>query len=214
MFLIIQDANHDVNTFFSFFRKKVYTDITQMPQSQKTRCPMTAFWQAMLHADRRAYAYVQRLRGAPSPVVWFVCTHIGGATATLLTTSFVAVVAPPSAARIAIVALLSVIMSHIPVAIMKNAFRRLRPYRELSSTRLPTQLLDDHSFPSGHATAICAATMPFVCFHATHALWAIPLALIVSVSRIVLGHHYPSDVLVGMCIGTGSALCTHLWLYS
>ncbi len=175
---------------------------------------MTAFWQAMLHADRRAYAYIQRLRGASTPIAWFVLTHIGGATATLLTTSFVTLIASPSVARIAISALLSVIISHIPVAIMKNVFRRLRPYRELSSTLLPTQLLDDHSFPSGHATAICAATMPFVFFHALHVFWAIPLALIVSLSRIVLGHHYPSDVLVGMCIGTSSALCTHLWLHS
>ncbi|MBU6145250.1 MAG: phosphatase PAP2 family protein [Paenibacillaceae bacterium] len=175
---------------------------------------MRAFWQAMLHVDRRAYAYVQRLRGAPSPFVWFVLTHVGGATATLLATSFVVLVAPPSIARVAIVALLSVVISHIPVAIMKKGFRRLRPYRELSSTRLPTQLLDDHSFPSGHATAICAATMPFVFLHAAHTLWAIPIALIVSLSRIVLGHHYPSDVLVGMCIGTSSAWCTHLWLHS
>jgi undecaprenyl-diphosphatase len=34
----------------------------------------------------------------------------------------------------------------------------------------------------------------------------VPFALLVALSRVVLGLHYPSDVLVGALIGTGMAL--------
>ena len=61
--------------------------------------------------------------------------------------------------------------------------------------------LDEFSFPSGHTlhavsiTALCLVVFPAV------GLALVPLAVLIAMSRVVLGLHYPSDVLVGTGLG-------------
>ena len=66
--------------------------------------------------------------------------------------------------------------------------------------------LDEFSFPSGH-------TLHAVSFGIVAAGWfpvlALPLALfavLVAMSRVVLGLHYPSDVLAGAALGAALGL--------
>ncbi len=83
-----------------------------------------------------------------------------------------------------------------------------------------TALYWGSSFPSGHTlgTAACA-TAGVLCLRR---LWpsGLPLALIIAgswvflvgVSRLVLGVHWPTDVVAGICIGTALALTVDLSL--
>ena len=72
--------------------------------------------------------------------------------------------------------------------------------------------LTDHSFPSGHTTAVFSVTVPFMTMEPILLATLLPVALIVGFSRIYLGLHYPSDVLAGATIGTLVALATvALW---
>ncbi|MEM8546984.1 MAG: phosphatase PAP2 family protein [Pseudomonadota bacterium] len=84
---------------------------------------------------------------------------------------------------------------------LKNRLVRPRPY--VSHGQIVCQIapLDQYSFPSGHTLhAVLFTTML-----AVYAPWTLiicmPFALLVAMSRIVLGLHYPSDVLVGAMIG-------------
>ena len=66
--------------------------------------------------------------------------------------------------------------------------------------------LDEYSFPSGHTLHAVAFTLIAV-YHYSALIWLLlPFAALVALSRVVLGLHYPSDVLAGALIGAGLAL--------
>jgi undecaprenyl-diphosphatase len=70
--------------------------------------------------------------------------------------------------------------------------------------------IDDYSFPSGHTTAaFCIAVM--IALTIPHlSVIAISIAIAVGISRMYLGVHFPSDVLVGMLLGSITSLSVFL----
>ncbi len=90
--------------------------------------------------------------------------------------------------------------------IMKQIFRRLRPEFRFPNARvlesqLTKYLTESFSFPSGHATMSFAAAFILAKVHRKFAFIYYLLAILISFSRIYLGKHYPSDVIVGIFIG-------------
>lgn len=93
---------------------------------------------------------------------------------------------------------------------IKQIFKRERPFVTLDKVyynkyNSPT---DRYAFPSGHtATAFSIATSLTLRYPDKPAIIAVSYlyAAIVGYGRIYLGVHYPSDVLGGMIIGSGSA---------
>lgn len=135
-------------------------------------------------------------------------THLGGATATLLFTLAMSLFAPNPWNWVAMQSLVALALSHLPVAVIKKKFRRLRPYLVLPHTNICKKPLTDPSFPSGHSTAIFSVIVPFVAAAPVLSLLLIPLALVVSFSRMYLGLHYPSDCAAGALMGTLTAVLT------
>jgi membrane-associated phospholipid phosphatase len=67
------------------------------------------------------------------------------------------------------------------------------------------------SFPSGHATTICTAAVALSLFFPRFRwLWII-LALLVCISRVIIGAHYLSDVIMGAYIGIFVAFLLRKW---
>lgn len=133
-------------------------------------------------------------------------THCGGATLTILTCLSIALFASRPWDHAAWLGFAALAASHLPVAIIKKAYPRLRPYLVLPQCNTFKNPLKDHSFPSGHTTAIFATVVPFVHAVPMMGILLLPLAVTVGVSRIYLGLHYPSDVAAGSLIGTSTAL--------
>jgi undecaprenyl-diphosphatase len=65
------------------------------------------------------------------------------------------------------------------------------------------------SFPSGHATTAFAAAVLLALWYPRWAPIFAGLAALVGLSRIVLGSHFPSDVLAGALLGSLIALAVH-----
>ncbi|WP_298449860.1 phosphatase PAP2 family protein [uncultured Marinobacter sp.] len=85
--------------------------------------------------------------------------------------------------------------------ILKRWLIRERPFISFPSISCGTPPLDRYSFPSGHTLhAACFQTILFMTMPKL-ALATAPFTLSVAASRVVLGLHYPSDVLAGAFIG-------------
>ena len=93
------------------------------------------------------------------------------------------------------------VAAHAAAIVIKQAVRRRRPHHPDIAVNVGTP--SSLSFPSAHATSSTAAAM-LLC-RATRSplpLLAVPL---MAVSRLVLGVHYPTDVLAGMAVGAAVA---------
>ena len=89
---------------------------------------------------------------------------------------------------------------------LKNKLVRQRPYVTHSGIELGTKPLDEYSFPSGHTMHAVALTIMFTHAEPMLLIAALPFALLVAASRVVLGLHYPSDVIAGAAIGGSLAV--------
>lgn len=90
--------------------------------------------------------------------------------------------------------------------ILKNLVMRVRPYDAIVGLQALIGPLSDSSFPSGHAT--CSIAAGFVMMKDTPRYVGIPvfvLAVLICLSRLYLGVHYPTDVLAGVLIGLFAA---------
>lgn len=89
---------------------------------------------------------------------------------------------------------------------LKNRLVRPRPYVSHGEIVCAIAPLDQYSFPSGHTLHAVLFTTMFAVY-APFSLWLFaPFAILVALSRVVLGLHYPSDVLVGAALGMLLAL--------
>jgi undecaprenyl-diphosphatase len=90
--------------------------------------------------------------------------------------------------------------------LLKHTLVRERPFIRHPGITQAMPPLDRYSFPSGHTLHAVSFTWLAVS-HFPELGWVlIPLALLIAGSRVVLGLHYPSDVLAGATIGMSLAM--------
>lgn len=94
---------------------------------------------------------------------------------------------------------------------LKRSTQRMRPFDNCEGIRARMTVPDRFSFPSGHAMHAAAFALLLSAFYPLLAplLWA--FAAMVGASRVVLGLHYPSDVLMGALIGASTAGLVLMW---
>lgn len=141
------------------------------------------------------------------PLVLFF-THLGdsGMLFILLTLLLLAV---PKTRKVGLAAALALLCSLLFTnVILKNLFQRARPWEAVDF--LHNLVLEtDTSFPSGHTSAAFAFALAFVrgdggdtwAGRTWAKVTAVVLAVCMGLSRLYVGAHYPTDVLVGFVVG-------------
>jgi undecaprenyl-diphosphatase len=86
--------------------------------------------------------------------------------------------------------------------ILKTRTERERPCSFSSQILQGMPALDKYSFPSGHTMHAVGFSWILLTYYPELALLVLPFTLLVALSRLVLGLHYPSDVLAGALIGS------------
>ena len=89
---------------------------------------------------------------------------------------------------------------------LKSRTTRPRPCVRHDRIRTSVAPLDEYSFPSGHTLHAVSFSIVAIYHYPALAWLAVPFTVLVALSRMVLGLHYPSDVLAGALLGTGLAM--------
>jgi len=85
------------------------------------------------------------------------------------------------------------------ISLLKSAFRVLRPFSALENVRYFIKAYG-YSFPSGH-TCLAFTAAAILGLRIKKRIFLYFLSTVVAFSRVYLGVHYPSDVIVGAAIG-------------
>ncbi|MCE2901596.1 MAG: phosphatase PAP2 family protein [Gemmatimonas sp.] len=163
-------------------------------------------WLRGLDARDRALLACCALSPSCAPTArrfWLTITHAGGARASI-GVCLASLLFPAVTLTTAWRALLLLGVSHAVVQLVKRTVGRPRP-----SAQLPIEAIvavpDRFSFPSGHACAAMAVAVGFAAAFPTLTVPLLVLAWLIGFSRVMLGVHYPGDVLIGQAIALATA---------
>lgn len=112
-----------------------------------------------------------------------------------------------------LVSALSAAMVHLIYPKIKNHLKRERPHEFFPQLNIPVEPLDKYSCPSGHCMTLVAVAIPLWCMFTELGLVLFVLWLTIAWSRLSLGHHYLSDLLIGSMIGAMVGI-SNTWLLS
>jgi undecaprenyl-diphosphatase len=87
-------------------------------------------------------------------------------------------------------------------SMVKRGTARPRPFRTLREIAAHARVLDAFSFPSGHTLHAVSFTLVASAYYPGLLPVLAAFALLTALSRVMLGLHYPSDVLAGAALGS------------
>ena len=94
--------------------------------------------------------------------------------------------------------------------IVKNTSKRKRPCQLEAHCWANVLPPDQFSFPSGHSMSAFAIAIPLCIFYPELQAPLLVLSLSIAVSRVILGMHFVSDVVVGSLLGVGLGYGSYL----
>ena len=137
-------------------------------------------------------------------------SHFGEHSVGWLVAELVGALLAPARRRQWLVAGVGTFVAHAAAVLIKRLVRRKRPRHPAVAVNVgtPSQL----SFPSAHATSTTAAALLMGrAAGLPSGIGAVVLVPPMALSRILLGVHYPSDVVFGVALGAAVARLA-LWL--
>lgn len=87
--------------------------------------------------------------------------------------------------------------------VLKNSLKRRRPPEAIPSFQSVITASDKFSFPSGHTAAACLLASLALTVYGAAAWILLPWAACVGASRVILGVHFPGDIIAGALLGIG-----------
>jgi membrane-associated phospholipid phosphatase len=144
------------------------------------------------------------LGAAPVVSVARAMSHFGEHAGGWVTLSGLGALLSPRRRRDWLLVGVGAVAAHAAAIVIKLAVRRARPNHPDVAVNVGTP--SALSFPSAHATSSTAAAI-LLC-RATRSPLPLAVVPLMALSRLLLGVHYPTDVLAGMAVGTAVAGAT------
>ena len=131
-------------------------------------------------------------------------THLGGVVFSFAFILILLTFGNKKLKAVAILYVLSILLSQFFTIVIKNTVRRVRPFEKLDIVKTFNYFPKDYSFPSGHTTSAFGLAMTVATYFPSITAILICLASLLGVSRMYIGVHYPTDVFIGVIIGIGN----------
>ncbi|HEY9035298.1 MAG TPA: phosphatase PAP2 family protein [Pseudomonadales bacterium] len=96
--------------------------------------------------------------------------------------------------------------------LLKNSIRRRRPGEAIAGWQMRIVPSDRFSFPSGHTSGAFLFLYAIGLHYPALYPWLMPRAIAVGCSRVLLGVHFPGDIVAGSVMGTVCAWLACLWV--
>lgn len=103
----------------------------------------------------------------------------------------------------------SVVSAYVVTYILKTMVHAPRPFVALANIHPLIIETPYDSFPSGHATAFFALAVSMYMYDKKWGIVFFIIAILVSLSRVISGVHFPIDILAGAIIGSLVAYLVH-----
>ena len=187
-----------------FFLKPLAMLERRVPQAVINRDDLfTAIWaKRFLAADLAAVRIVSRsARSTIGRALAIMISKLGNGWIYLILGAVIFEWGGRTGFRVIILGGLNAALLHCLFPRIKRRVGRPRPFRIDSNLPSLLAVLDEHSFPSGHAMTLSGVVVPIVFVWPGAAVSAATLMLIMAWSRIATAHHYPSDILAGTLLG-------------
>ncbi|MDO4740951.1 MAG: phosphatase PAP2 family protein [Eubacteriales bacterium] len=165
------------------------------------------FMQAFSNFEGGFLLFVQEhLRVPALDGVMTSITHLGDTGAIWIALALILLVIPRTR-KAGIVCAAALVLNLLLTNIaLKNIIQRIRPYDVMESLKILVEAEHDFSFPSGHTA--CSFAGAWAMRRTLDKKFWIPamvLAVLISLSRLYVGVHYPTDILGGVIVGTFAA---------
>lgn len=103
--------------------------------------------------------------------------------------------------RLVQVLLVGFVVERVFYFVLKNCLKRRRPQQAIPSFTSVVQPSDQFSFPSGHTSAAFFVLSVSALFFPSLFILLLIWAVCVGASRVILGVHFPTDILAGAALG-------------
>ena len=160
--------------------------------------------QCLLQIDGGILLWIQNfLRCAVLDPIMIIYTQMGDAGILWIVLSVV-LLCIPRTRKAGFVSLIAMLLGLLCTnVVLKHLVARPRPWLTVEGLRFLVEEHDPNSFPSGHTCAAFAAAG--IWWRTLPARWArvtaLVMAILMGLSRLYVGVHFPSDVLAGAAVG-------------
>ena len=155
----------------------------------------------LLALDLALCLRIHAAAGAASRRFFGVVSRLGDGWLWLAVTAALPVVHGPGAWPVVFELLVTAGLAMGLYKTLKRGTARPRPCAVAESLQEVTPALDVYSFPSGHTLHAVAFTVVVAGQLGGWAWVLVPFTILVACSRVVLGLHYPTDVVAGAALG-------------
>lgn len=143
-----------------------------------------------------------RLARIPAVRRYFsVVSRLGDGIAWYALLAMLPVAAGPAALAPSLHMALTAAVGVVLYKLIKGVLNRERPFASHRAVQALLPPLDRYSFPSGHTLHAVAFSIMLGHYFPVLLLLVLPFAVSVALSRVMLGLHYPTDVLAGAVLG-------------